>query len=158
MQFAKILSRSAERNYQVIKMQTDGLSNEDSLIQPPFRGNCMNWVLGHIIYFRGRQLKVLGDSSDWPAEQIQRYANESEPVSGSAEDVLSLAQLLSLLGQSQERMTAKLQDISEDYFDDVLGDRGTRGEILGMLQRHEAYHTGQLELLRQLAGKNDKVI
>jgi uncharacterized damage-inducible protein DinB len=157
MQFAKIFSMSAERNYQVIKMQADGLTNEESLIQPPFRGNCLNWVLGHILYFRGRQLKVLGDTADWP-EQIQRYSQESEPVVGPVQDVLSLAQLLSQLDQSQERIMARLRDISEDYFDDALGNRGSRGEVLAQLQRHEAYHTGQLELLRQLAGKNDKVI
>lgn len=158
MQLSKLFSQVAGRNYQVIRMQAEGLTNEDSLIQPPFRGNCMNWVLGHIIYFRGRQLKVLGDTSDWPEEQIQRYSQESEPVSGPAQDVLSLDQLLSLLDQSQERIIAKLQDIPEASFDDALGSRGSRGEILNMLQRHEAYHAGQLELLRQLAGKNDKVI
>ena len=30
------------RNLRVIKMQTDGLSDADSLIQPPFRGNLTN--------------------------------------------------------------------------------------------------------------------
>ncbi len=31
-------------------------------------------------------------------------------------------------------------------------------EALSYVQWHESYHTGQLEMLRQLAGKNDKVI
>jgi uncharacterized damage-inducible protein DinB len=34
----------------------------------------------------------------------------------------------------------------------------TVGEQLAFLHFHEAYHTGQTEMLRQLAGKNDKVI
>ncbi len=157
MQFSKIFAMHAERNYQVIKLQSDGLTNEESLLQPPFRGNCFNWVLGHILYFRGRQLKVLGDTSDWP-DQLQRYSQESEPVTAEAQNILSLNQLLNLLDQSQERLIARLQDTAEADFDAILGDRGSRGEILAMLQRHEAYHTGQLELLRQLAGKNDKII
>jgi len=158
MQFSKIFSQVAERNNQVIKMQTEGLNNEDSLIQPPFRGNCLNWVLGHIIYHRGRLLKVLGDSSDWPGEQIQRYGRESEPISGPAEDILSLAQLLDLLDQSQERILARLQNISEEELDAIVFNEKTREELIAMLEWHETYHTGQLELLRQLAGKNDKVI
>ena len=36
------------RNLDVIKAQTKGLSHADSLLQLPFRGNCLNWVLGHI--------------------------------------------------------------------------------------------------------------
>jgi uncharacterized damage-inducible protein DinB len=158
MQFSKILSQVTERNYQVIKMQTEGLTNEDSLIQPPFRGNCLNWVLGHIIYHRGRLLQVLGDTSDWPGEQIQRYGRESESISGPAEDILSLTQLLSLLDQAQERIAAKLQNVSEEELDAIIVNEDTRGEISARLLWHETYHTGQLELLRQLAGKNDKVI
>jgi hypothetical protein len=158
MQFSKIFSRVSERDYSVIKMQTEGLTDEDSLLQPPFRGNCLNWVLGHIIYHRGRLLKVLGDTSDWPGEQIQRYRGESEPISGPAEDILSLAQLLSLLDQSQERIAARLQNISEEKLDAVIVNEDTRGEILARLLWHETYHIGQLEPLRQLAGKNDKVI
>jgi uncharacterized damage-inducible protein DinB len=157
MQFSKICAMFAERNYQVIKLQADGLTNEESLLQPPFRGNCFNWVLGHILYFRGRQMKVLGDTSAWP-DQLQRYSWESEPVTAAAQDILPLNQLLSLLDQSQERLISRLQDMAEADFDATLDDRGSRGELLAMLQRHETYHTGQLELLRQLAGKNDKII
>ena len=158
MQFSKIFSRVSERNYSVIKMQTEGLTDEDSLIQPPVRGNCLNWVLGHIIYHRGCLLKVLGDTSDWSGGQIQRYGRESEPISGPTQDILSLTQLLNLLDQSQERIAAKLHNISEEELDAVIINEDTRGEILARLLWHETYHTGQLELLRQFAGKNDKVI
>jgi DinB superfamily len=158
MHFSKIFRQVAERNYHGMKMQAEGLTNEESLIQPPFRGNCLNWVLGHIISYRSRLLNVLGDTSGWPQEQIQRYERESEPILGPSEDILSLAQLLSLLDQSQERIAARLEKISEEEFDAMVANEGTRGERVVLLQRHEAYHAGQLELLRQLAGKNDQVI
>src|SRR5581483_9797707 len=109
---SEMFSQAAKRNYRVIRMQTEGLTNEDSLIQPPVQGNCLNWVLGHIIYHRGLILKLLGDSPNWPEEQLLRYQRESEPVLGSSEDVLTLTQLLSLLDQSQEQITAALQNTS----------------------------------------------
>lgn len=152
-----MFSQASERSYLVIKMETDGLTDEDSLIQPPFRGNCLNWVLGHIIYHRGRLLKVLEDTSDWPETLVQRYNRESEPVLGAAEDILSLTQLLSLLDQSQERIVAALKNISAEALQAVVNGK-TREELISTLQWHEAYHIGQLELLRQLSGKNDKVI
>ncbi len=36
--------------------------------------------------------------------------------------------------------------------------RGTTAEMLHFLCWHETYHIGQTELLRQVIGKNDKVI
>jgi hypothetical protein len=42
---AKDLIGASERNLGIIKAQTEGLSHADSLLQLPFRGNCLNWVL-----------------------------------------------------------------------------------------------------------------
>ena len=42
------LTEAFARNANVIKMQTKDLTHADSLRQPPFQGNCLNWVLGHI--------------------------------------------------------------------------------------------------------------
>ncbi len=154
---SEMFSQAAKRNYRVIRMQTEGLTNEDSLIQPPVQGNCLNWVLGHIIYHRGLILKLLGDSPNWPEEQLLRYQRESEPVLGSSEDVLTLTQLLSLLDQSQEQITAALQNTSTEALETVVNKRTIEEQLAG-LQWHETYHMGQLELLRQLTGKNDKVI
>lgn len=42
------LAQAYARNTAIIKMQIEGLTHEESLLQPPFRANCLNWVLGHI--------------------------------------------------------------------------------------------------------------
>ena len=49
-------------NQRVIKMQTADLSHQDSLLQPPFRGNCLNWVLGHIAANRDKILAAFGEA------------------------------------------------------------------------------------------------
>ena len=48
----------------------------------------------------------------------------------------------------------------EDYSRDVKvgNQKSTLGERLFFLYFHETYHVGQTEFLRQLAGKDDKVI
>lgn len=54
------LIESLERNLYIIKVQTQGLTHADSLLQLPFRGNCLNWVVGHIAANRNTMLYFLG--------------------------------------------------------------------------------------------------
>jgi hypothetical protein len=61
-------------NYRVIRRQVDGLTHEDSLLQLPFRGNCLNWVLGHIVATRNRALALLGEPPIWSEAEAARYA------------------------------------------------------------------------------------
>lgn len=154
------LARSFALTHRLIKMQTDGLTHEDSLLQLPFRGNCLNWVLGHIIEGRNSALKLLGKSPVWGGAEIARYGRGSEPIS-SAEQGLPLERLLEDLDQSQEHMASALAEMPpEGLAASVNSGAGERslGEALAFLHWHETYHTGQLEILRQLAGKNDCVI
>ena len=55
----ELLINLFEINLHVVRRQTEGLSHEDSLIQPPFRGNCLNWVLGHIVATRNQIMTLL---------------------------------------------------------------------------------------------------
>jgi uncharacterized damage-inducible protein DinB len=143
--------------YRVIHRQLNGLSNEDSFLQPPFRGNCLNWVLGHVVFSREAVLTELGEAFPWTEAEAARYMRNSEPVT-SAEDALSLERLLSALEESQARILAGLKRVSDEDLEKPAGDDETVGEQIAFSHWHETYHVGQLELLRQLSGKNDKVI
>ena len=82
-------------NYEVIKQQTDSLSHEDSLLQPPFRGNCLNWVLGHILISRDRVLEGLGEKRVWDDETSAPYLREADPITPENSSVAqSLEKLL----------------------------------------------------------------
>ena len=54
--YSKLLSWELE----IMKNQTSGLSQEDSLIQPQPGGNCMNWVMGHLALNLTIILEILG--------------------------------------------------------------------------------------------------
>ena len=155
-------SRSEDlRNLGIIKAQTKGLSHADSLLQLPFRGNCLNWVLGHIADNRSTMLLCLGEEAIPSEAHAKRYGYNSEPVCGAADDMLTLEQLLVVLEQGQSALTSKLQRISAEELEgkvqSFLG-TSTLGQLIFFLHWHESYHTGQTEVLRQLAGKDDKVI
>jgi uncharacterized damage-inducible protein DinB len=155
------LANAFDLNLNIIRMQTKGLTHEDSLLQPPFRGNCLNWVLGHIVANRNLILQALDEEPILTETEASRYEGGSEPVSGKEEGILSLVMLLAALERAQEGIVAGLKRVTPDTLNAELkiGDRSmTLGQHLFGLYFHETYHTGQTELLRQLAGTDDKVV
>lgn len=158
------LAAAFGRNVMIVKRQTGGLTHEDSLLQLPFRGNCLNWVLGHIATNRDVVLAALGEEPVMGAGGT-RYKRESEPLTdpNEKEGVLPLQELIHRLEQSQERITAALGRMSDADMEREVEPDGTYGKstVAGrvfFLYFHETYHLGQTELLRQLAGKEDKII
>jgi uncharacterized damage-inducible protein DinB len=150
-----IIIRYFKLNHQVLQMQTKGLSHQDSLLAPPFRANCLNWVLGHIVTYRSQALARLGGEPVWDEERSAPYNRESEPL--QAQDALPLEQILADLEVSQERLEAALAGLTAEDLERPVGDR-TLAQRLTFAYWHEAYHAGQTELLRQLTGVDDKVI
>jgi hypothetical protein len=148
-----------ERTHWVIVQQTDGLTHKDSLLQLPFRANCLNWVLGHIIVHRDKTLELLGERSQLTAAETEIYEYGSEPVLSGAR-ALKLERLLSVLDQQQQRLVSALKNIDSSSLAEIVDEEGQRtvGDRVEFLQWHETYHVGQLEILRQLAGKDDAII
>ena len=105
-------------------------------------------------------LEVLG-APRAAGSAVERYQRGSEPVTGEAAEVLSLAQLLELLDQSQERIETALGGMDLTALERASAD-DSRGRSIGQriffLYFHETYHVGQTELFRQRAGKDDKLI
>ncbi|MGD9147331.1 MAG: DinB family protein [Anaerolineae bacterium] len=157
---AETLIQSFALTHRIIKLQTDGLSHEDSIVQPPFRANCLNWVLGHIIVGRDTALELLGQAPIWDADTAARYVSGSEPIT-SRQRALQLQRLLGDLDRSQQKIETALQGATPERLAASVQSRGSErplGQHLAGLHWHETYHTGQLELLRQLAGKDDAII
>jgi hypothetical protein len=146
-------------NQHVIDMQLDGITHAESLMQPPFRGNCMNWVLGHILTGRDSMLKELGLPGELSPEQYRRYDRDSEPIV-DPQQATELEELRAMSKRSCQRLILAIEAMGMDTLNAELTDHKNRslGSVLAFSQWHEAYHAGQLEQLRQLSGKDDKVI
>ncbi|MCY4023444.1 MAG: DinB family protein [Anaerolineaceae bacterium] len=146
------------RNLEVIEVQTEGLTHADSMLQLPFRGNCLNWVLGHIMLYRDVMLKLAGAEPLREPQHYRPYGYGSDAMQADDEAV-PLETLLADLRRSQDRLAVALAALSEaqlkaegcDYGDDLR-------ECLLELVWHDGYHAGQTEYLRQVAGVNDQVM
>jgi hypothetical protein len=152
------LSDMLRRNLSVIQQQASGLTHIESVMQLPFRGNCFNWIVGHLVVHRDKMLKAMNATPQWDEAKTARYDRESLPITG-LEDALPFETLLADLRQSQGLLEAALEALTDDVLDAMQPDgrRTLRGRLL-FLAWHETYHLGQTELLRQLTGVNDKVI
>jgi uncharacterized damage-inducible protein DinB len=150
-----------KRNLIVIKRQLEGLSHEDSMLQPPFRGNCLNFILGHMAASRQSVLKELGADKLMTETQITRYTIEAEPILEEGDDVIRMEDIMEVMEKTQELLSEKMLALTPEDLEREIGEgdrKTTLGKRIEFLGWHEAYHTGQTELLRQLAGTDDKVI
>ncbi len=148
-------------NLRLINLQTEGVSHADSLIQAPYNINCMNWVVGHIAVNRDNLLELLGVERLLNASETDCYRRESNPIRSDDQDVLPLERLLDILERGQGLINTTLPALSPDQLarEILVGqNKMSVGERLFGFYFHDTYHTGQTDLLRQVAGKNDKVI
>lgn len=148
-------------NLRLIKLQTEGLSNADSLVQTPYNINSLNWVVGHIAVNRDNILRLLGSEPMLSEAETARYKRESDPIKSDGEDVIALERLLEILERGGEKITEELAAMDEAELDReiMVGERKvTLGARLYFYYFHDTYHTGQIDLLRQVAGANDKII
>ncbi len=155
--FARILSM--ENN--IIHEQTKDLFQEDTFIQPQPGGNCMNWVLGHTLDNQIIILQLLGGKSTVEQKTLECYQRDSAPITKPEPGIWELTQLLDAHDQVQAAIVAQLAEMHEDDFTQEvqIGERtSTLGWQVFFYYFHFTYHVGQLEFLRNLAGKTEKVI
>ncbi|MGK6340683.1 hypothetical protein ACMGDK_00485 [Chryseobacterium sp. DT-3] len=131
-------------NYKVISMNTEGIIHEESMIFPNGEANCMNWILGHLIYIRNAFLNTLGEESVWDGEKFSCY-NRGEIPLERIDELIDFEELKSYLQKSQDKLEAKLISI-EKFKPEAIND-------VAIFCLHEIYHSGQLGYLRRILGK-----
>ena len=156
------LVKMFEFSYGAISRNLQDLSNDDSLVLPDAGGNCLNWVLGHIVATRGGILMLAGTPPLLTGERMASYRRGSHPE--GTEEFVDLATLRGWLDDTQQQLIPALAALSEENLDRPVPEEqrrppltGTIGDALIRLHYHEGYHNGQIGLLRRLAGKEGAI-
>ena len=157
----EVFRHIALATHSVFKLTVDGLTQEDSLIQPKPAGNCLNWVVGHLLCVYDQMLPLLGQASVMQPGALKRYERGSAPIK-SASEAMELSYLLTGIEEAVARMDAGLQGLSEETMDSPApfsptGRPETVRSLVSLILFHQAYHTGQAGMLRRLAGKNGAI-
>ncbi len=158
---AKTLLRMYRLSHGALRMNLDEIDHDDSLVQPQPAGNCINWVIAHILAVRDQMFGLIG-LAPVLGEAGVRFGRSSEPLCDGRE-ALPLPELLSAMDTSQQRLEAALGAMTEEQlaaaFDGArLPGRPTNvAEMLAFFHFHESYHVGQVGLLRRVAGKEGAI-
>lgn len=139
-----------------------GISHEQSLIQPQPAGNCLNWVLGHLLTVQAAAVELLGQERVIDRALIERYERASEPLEDAAE-ALPFEDLLAAWSLAAERVDAGLAAFDPRRLDDPApfspgnDPDETIGSLLSVTCFHQGYHAGQTGLLRRLVGEDNAI-
>lgn len=141
-------------NLRLVKKYTQGVVHEQSLTQPSFEANCLNWVVGHMAVNRGRVLDLLGYPRVLGDDEKETYESGSPPILADDPGVIELTTLIDLLGKAQSVMSSAFESADEDKWNEVIqvGDHEMTviRRIFGFYF-HETFHTGQVEVLAALS-------
>lgn len=149
---SSLLAKLYEINYGALFRNLEGITHEESFVQPEPAGNCVNWVLGHIVATRNRLLPLVGAEPIWPREQAFRYSGRDE-ANFSPETAVHLDSIKTDLARSQQQLLTALEALSDRDLSAPGKDGRPLAEIIGFFQFHESYHSGQIALLRRIIGK-----
>ena len=142
-------------SYEVLKKNLNGITHEESLYQPESDGNCINWIVGHILSTRNSAVQMLNHQPFWNQEEAATYERGSEPIKDGSR-ALNFTKMFTDLDRSQERLIACLSGVSEAQLNapsPIPSVGETMEEALFIMQFHESYHAGQTGLLRRIVGK-----
>jgi hypothetical protein len=159
---AATLGRQFELCHGVFVQNTEGITAEDSLVSPPAGGNCINWVGGHIVASRNSVLALLGAERVGSPDQWDRYARGTEPIT-SPSDGVPWEEIRAAFETSQERFREALSRATPDDLAAPLPEDANPfgvesvGQMLAAFAFHEAYHVGQLGVLRRVAGREPAI-
>lgn len=146
----------------VLRANVDGVTQEESLIQPSPGGNCLNWVVGHLACIYNKMLPLLGQERVMEEEALKRYDRGAPPIKDAAE-ALELRDLIAAFEKASERVDAGLAAIAPETLDRKVPESpsGNPDEtvrtLLSTVCFHQAYHVGQTGVLRRLAGKEGAI-
>lgn len=158
----EVFRHQAQMIQTVVRLNVDGLTQEESLIQPSPGGNCLNWIVGHLLCIYDQMLPLLGQQPVMAEETLKRYDRGAPPIRDSAE-ALELRDLMAAFEKATERVDAGLAGLTPEALDRKApvspsdNPNETVRSLLSTVFFHQAYHAGQTGIVRRIAGKEGAI-
>jgi hypothetical protein len=158
----EIFIRQTRAAHGVVRRNVEGLTQDDSLNQPQPGGNCLNWVVGHLLCTYDSVLPMLGQEPVLGESALNRYKRGSAELDDAGE-ALPLSELLAAWDEAAKRMEAGLGTLTVERmeepapFSPTNNPKETVRSLLATVTFHQAYHAGQTGLLRRMAGREGAI-
>jgi hypothetical protein len=142
----------------VLRANTESVTHDDSLVLPEPGGNCLNWVLGHIVASRNELLELLGTEPVWDSSAREPYRRGGSGLADPAR-AMPFEQILADLDRTQELLPQGLSRVTAERFAEKApfspteNPEETVGSLITSFVFHDAYHAGQTGLLRRIVDR-----
>ncbi|MGH9856633.1 MAG: DinB family protein [Acidobacteriota bacterium] len=139
----------------VVNKNCEGITHEDSLLHPQGGAHCINWVIGHIVKTRNEVSGLLGKEPLYPASNFAAYT----PDDFTPQKAVPFEELKRSFHELQKSMEVEISSLTPERmlhpasFSPTRNPDETVGSLLGTILWHEAYHAGQLGIVRREIGK-----
>jgi uncharacterized damage-inducible protein DinB len=144
---AALLERLLEQSTFYVTTNVADLAPGDDMVEVPNGGNSLNWILGHIVWWRNDMIELAGGTRPWQngvGRQYRGNPDERRPKHFDPAAAMALSELQEEFDECSRRL--------ERILDSASLDSETQTKLLALLG-HEIYHAGQLGVLRHLAGR-----
>lgn len=151
MALKAVFIKQLELSYGALFRNLEGITHEESLVMPP-EGNCLNWVVGHIVSGRNRMMTQMGIAPVWQMDLAFFYSGREE-ARWTPQKAVDLKSLLTDLARSQQELLNALEAVPEAMLKTPDEKGRTLADALTFFHFHESYHGGQVALLRRIVGR-----
>jgi hypothetical protein len=139
------LKTAIDYNEGIFKAAVNDINHGESLQSPhPFMNN-INWITGHLINTRNELLKTWGSPLDLPLEFTNIYGTGS---TFNHKEAYDFEELQELFNTSSVTLSNNLENIEIDGSDEKAF------PAINNFFLHEAYHIGQIGIIRKYLGKD----
>lgn len=159
----EVFRQQARMAHAVVRMNTEGITHEESLVQPQPEGNCLNFVVGHLMSVYDQALGLVGQEPVLGVEALQRYMRGSPPLRDPAE-AMDFGALMAAWDTASERFDAGLAALTPEVMERPMPGPDSKGELtetvrslLSIILFHQTYHAGQTGLLRRIIGREGAI-
>lgn len=141
----------------VFHVNLKDVTQEESLAQPTPAGNCLNWVVGHLVCIYNNALPLFGQANVVDPATLRRYDRGSAPITDPAE-AMELRELISIWDQVHARVDAGLAAMTPEVLEQPApfspsdDPNETVGSLVATVLFHQSYHVGQTGVLRRISG------
>jgi uncharacterized damage-inducible protein DinB len=131
--------------YPPLKIALDGLDSTQADWKPAKNVHSVRELVNHLLFYKDRFLHRL-KQLDYP---VTAESNHDTFLGGPDVDKISWEELVARLGHVHRQIRQQLESLGDSDFDKSLPEKSVSSQALSLIL-HDAYHTGQILLLRKL--------
>jgi uncharacterized damage-inducible protein DinB len=142
----------------VVNQNCEGITHEESLMQTK-GAQSFNWVLGHFVRTRNDILEFIWKKPLYEKSKFEIYT----PKDFDPKKAVDIQELQKSFNALQTELKNGIEGLTVEKLNQptslVPGRESTDtiGSVLATILWHEAYHAGQLGIIRRLVGKPGKI-